>query len=72
MRDWFDIFFIPIFPYNTEYHLVCPHCESALGLEDGDTIETLKEIAELFGEFEEKEITEKELEKGYKKLVKKL
>jgi len=47
VRDWFDFFFIPIFPYNTEYHLVCPHCNCYLELEDEDQIETLKEIAKI-------------------------
>ena len=53
--DWFDLFFIPIFPYNTEYHLMCPNCEGALKLEDNDMVETLKEMAEVVAKFDEKD-----------------
>ncbi len=72
VRDWFDLFFIPVFPYNTEYHLMCPRCEGAYKLEDEEQIETLKDMAELIENFNEKEITKKEAQKEYEKLVKKL
>lgn len=71
VRDWFDLFFIPIFPYNTEYHLMCPNCESALKLEEENQIEILKEMAEIVKKFNEKEMTKREAKKEYEKLVKK-
>lgn len=52
--------------------LVCPHCESALELEDENQIEILKEMAELINGFDEEEITEKEIQNKYEMLVEKL
>jgi len=72
IRDWFDIFWIPIFPYNIEHHLVCPNCESAFEIEDRKTINILKEITYLFWGLEEKEITKKEFKKEYNKLLEEL
>ena len=69
VRDWFDIFFIPIIPYNTEYHLICSNCENGFETEDDD-IEILKEMAELIEKFENGEITKKETEKEHRKLLK--
>ncbi len=28
VSKWFTLFFIPIFPYETIYYLVCPYCKS--------------------------------------------
>ena len=72
MMDWFDLFFIPIIPYNTEHHLVCPHCQSAIELEDEEQIEILKEMAGVLFKFNEEEINKKEAENEYEELVKKL
>ena len=46
VRDWFDLFFIPIFPYSTKYYLICPNCEGGLELEDDEEIKLCKEMAE--------------------------
>jgi len=72
VRYWFDLFFIPIFPYNTEYHLLCPNCQNGLKLEDENQIETLKEMSKIIERFDEKEMTKKETTKEYNKLIKKL
>ncbi len=70
--DWFDIFFIPVFPYSTKYYLICNHCENGIELEDDDQIETLKEMAKLIESFDDEGTSKKEVEKKYKALVKKL
>lgn len=71
-RDWFTLFFIPIFPYETKYYLECPVCKNAFELENENNIEKLKEIAELIEKFDNKEVTKKELNKQYKSLVKEI
>ena len=27
ISTWFSLFFIPVFPYKTEYRLICPVCQ---------------------------------------------
>jgi len=70
--EWFTLFFIPIFPYETKYYLECPICRNAFEIKEKNIIKKLKEIAELIDEFDNEEITKKELNTQYKKLVKEL
>ncbi len=49
LRDWFDLFFVPIIPYNTEYYLVCPHCENSVEIESQKEIDTFKDYAKNIG-----------------------
>ncbi len=44
---WATLFFIPIFPYQWKYYLMCPTCESAVELQETNKIQLYKKIAEL-------------------------
>ena len=69
-REWFTLFFIPIFPYETKYYLECPVCRNGFEIEDNENIKKLKDIVGLMGKFDSKEITKKELINRYEELVK--
>ena len=56
---WFDLFFIPIFPYEIDYHLLCPVCLAGIELED-KRLEDTKEFNETTRKFFNKEMTEKQ------------
>lgn len=45
IMTWFTLFFIPIIPYETKYHLSCPVCKYGLTLDDKQ-IQELRPIAE--------------------------
>jgi len=46
ISTWFTLFFIPIFPYETYYHLICPICKYSFEL-DKAKFKELKPLAEL-------------------------
>lgn len=33
LTTWFTLFFIPIIPYEKEYYILCPNCDSGFELE---------------------------------------
>ena len=45
IMTWFTLFFIPIIPYETKYHLSCPVCKYGLTL-DHKQIQELRPVAE--------------------------
>jgi ribosomal protein S26 len=42
IRTWFTYFFIPIFPYRSEYRVACPICSYSISLR-GKEIEAAKQ-----------------------------
>ena len=44
IREWFTIFFLPIIPYKSEHHLLCPICSWGVELH-GSEIERAKQLA---------------------------
>jgi hypothetical protein len=66
---YFTLFFIPIFPHNSDYWYHCPICNYGVQL-DSDMFESYKSIAEVNKAFLEKQIDEterlKQLEEIYK------
>jgi hypothetical protein len=46
VTKWFTIFFIPVFPYSTEYFLYCPTCEHGLYL-NSQQIDEMVPIAKI-------------------------
>jgi len=67
--NWFTLFLIPIFPYETKHYLECPNCKNALEIKDEENIRILEEIIELLKEFSDKEITKKKMNSKYDKLI---
>ena len=57
-RDWVDLFFIPIFPYQSEWFLLCPTCENGIKIEKDKDITLSKEMCEYAKKLINKEISE--------------
>ena len=45
-RDWADLFFIPIFPYQSGWFLLCPICDNGMELESKKDINLARELSE--------------------------
>ena len=43
-RQWFHIYFIPIFPDNTHHMILCPHCNCGFEIKNIRSIKILKEM----------------------------
>ena len=56
---WFDLFFIPIFPYKIDYNLLCPICRFGIKMED-KRLEQIKEVNEITLKYLDKQMTEKQ------------
>jgi|ERR1035437_2813963 hypothetical protein len=56
---WFTLFFIPVIPVSSKYHLTCPICKYGLVL-NGDQVEKVKPIAEVNQLLVDRKITELE------------
>jgi hypothetical protein len=70
IKNWFTLFFIPIFPIEVNHYLLCPICQVGWKLND-DGIELAKELNQLTTKFNSKEITSnKYYNKGNKLYVK--
>ena len=41
LRTWFSYFFIPVFPYRSEYFIECPLCSQSIGIR-GEEVEAAK------------------------------
>lgn len=57
VRVWFTLFFVPIFPYESKYILLCNTCSRGRELFDKD-IEKAKNYNKLTTSYLKKEITE--------------
>ncbi len=66
---YFTLFFIPIFPHDSDYWFHCPTCNYGINLDKGE-FQNYKSIAEINSAFLENKITEedriKQLEEIYK------
>ncbi len=60
--SWFEIFFIPIIPYNIKHYLVCPVCERVMELNKRQ-VQASKDMIKIMKSYTNKEITKKEAEK---------
>ena len=56
---WFTLFFIPIFPYKSTYHLLCPVCSKGIQLERL-RIDKAKQLTQATLSFLDKKMTEDE------------
>ncbi len=71
VSEWFELFFIPVFPYKSNHYLLCPVCNDGLKLDD-DKLEQAKELNAITLSYLNKKITDKEYNKkldGYNKLL---
>ena len=42
VRTWFTYFFIPVFPYRSEYYIECPSCSQSFEIQ-GEEIKAAKQ-----------------------------
>lgn len=47
VTSWFTVFFIPVFPYESEYYYLCHNCEYGFELKH-DQVEGIKDELEKF------------------------
>ncbi len=59
IRVWFDLFFIPVFPYKSNHYLLCPICNSGFKL-DYHNLELAKELNQITLSFLDKKMTNKQ------------
>lgn len=71
ISKWFDLFFIPIFPYDTSYYLLCPICNNGYELTK-QGMEIAEELQKVTGRFLNKDINEKEYSNNLNIYVKRL
>lgn len=57
IRVWFTLFFIPVIPYESKWHLLCEVCSRGVEL-NGDDIEKVKKLSLTTKAFLNKEITQ--------------
>ena len=69
-KEWFTLFFIPIFPYEVNHYLLCPVCEKGYTLEKNSDKEIAEEMRELTASFLEKKTSPKSYQKKLDKLLK--
>ena len=62
ITQWFDLFFIPIFAYETKHWILCPVCNVGFELDD-DKLEHARELNEITLSYLDKKITDKEYNK---------
>ena len=67
IKNWFTLFFIPIFPSDNEYFLTCPICSHGKQVFKEKIIE-LKKVIELNTAFNEGKITEENWQKSVDQL----
>lgn len=67
---WFTLFFIPVFPYKSEYYFLCPICSQGLMLDNYNEIEYLQAIAETNTKLLNGQINEEEYSKELKVISK--
>jgi hypothetical protein len=57
IKSWFTLFFIRIFPYRSQHHLVCEICSHAVELEDAQVLRA-KKLVKATAAFRRKKISE--------------
>lgn len=67
--EWFNIFFIPIFPYSSKHYLICPLCKNGYEL-DSNTLPYAEQMNELTKKLLNKEISGKAYHLEFKKYLK--
>ena len=59
IQEWFELFFIPVFPYKSKHWLLCPICSTGLELDD-EKLDHAKKLNQITLSFLDKGITEEE------------